>query len=40
MQKIDRNFTEAQILMNTTIISVPLFNRLVCELRNEGSRQG
>lgn len=29
----DRDFTEAQTLMSTTIISVSLFKRLVCDMR-------
>jgi uncharacterized protein len=29
----DRDFTEAQALMDTTIISVSLFKRLVCDMR-------
>lgn len=29
----DRDFAEAQILMKTTIISVSLFKKLVCDLR-------
>lgn len=29
----DRDFTEAQALMNTTIISVSLFKKLVCDVR-------
>lgn len=33
----DRDFTEAQTLINPTIISVSLFKRLVCNLRNEES---
>lgn len=31
----DRDFTEAQTLMGTTIISVSLFKKLVCDVRNE-----
>lgn len=33
----DRHFTEAQTLMDTTIVSVSLFKRLVCDVRNEES---
>ncbi|PSB29973.1 putative toxin-antitoxin system toxin component, PIN family [Chlorogloea sp. CCALA 695] len=33
----DRDFTEAQTLMDTTIISVSLFKKLVCDVRNEES---
>ena len=33
----DRDFTEAQTLMDTTIISVSLFKKLVCDLKNEES---
>lgn len=33
----DRDFTEAQTLMDTTIISVSLFKKLVCNVRNEES---
>jgi putative PIN family toxin of toxin-antitoxin system len=33
----DLDFTEAQTLMDTTIISVSLFKRLVCDVRNEES---
>ena len=29
----DRDFTEAQTLMDTTIISVSLFKKLVCDRR-------
>ncbi len=29
----DRDFTEAKILTNTTVISVSLFKKLVCDLR-------
>jgi hypothetical protein len=32
MPKIERAFTEAQNLINTTIISVSLFKKLVCDV--------
>jgi uncharacterized protein len=31
----DSDFNQAQTLVNTTIISVCLFNRLVCDVRDE-----
>lgn len=33
----DRDFTDARTLMDTTIISVSLFKKLVCDLRGEES---